>query len=231
VHDYLKNALLFSFAFVVSYWYLLLGHTLGLGHTDVNFDNEDLGNCMDYTDNLDANKHPDKSNYETLVDIYGPISSGDERLRQRQLRKDEHGSHLRPSTSYADTSTSTDTGTDTDASVVSIAASDHHPQVHVQRLRRRDPSNKKGDADISINTTTADSTTVPDHIRHKKKEAVQKLFERVRNNHGNDDSNIIPAGHTHKDGWKLVHRKNDGEEHETELGDGFKVRVQFLLVH
>jgi len=195
-----------------------IGHTLGLGHTDEDFDNEDLGNCMEYTDNFEASKRPDKSNYETLFDIYGPISSGDERLRQRQLRRGEHGSHLR-------------TTADTDASDISTAALDHHPQVSVQRLRRRDPSNKKGDVDINTNATTADSTAVPDHIRHKKKEAVQKLLERIRNNHSDDSDDNIPAGHTHKDGWKLVHRKNDGEEHETELGEGYKVRVQLLLAH
>jgi hypothetical protein len=216
---------------------LLLGHTLGLGHTDEDFENEDLGNCMDYTDNLDANKRPDKSNFETLFDIYGPISLGDERLRQRQLRRDgpQSQSHR---TEQHDSHVPITTTTAADASVISAAASDLHPHISAQRLRRQDPSNNKGDANIDIDI--ANGTTVPDHIRLKKKEAVQKLLERIRNNHSDDDgddddhhnhNNNILAGHTHKDGWKLVHRKHHGEEHETDLGEGYKVRVQLLLVH
>lgn len=61
-----------------------LGHALGLPHTDEDFENEDLGNCMDYTNNYDANKHPDDTNYEYLVDLYGATRG---RQRQRFLRK------------------------------------------------------------------------------------------------------------------------------------------------
>lgn len=49
-----------------------LGHSFGLLHTDQEFGNEDLGNCLDYTDNFDVNKHPDVSNYEALLTMYGP---------------------------------------------------------------------------------------------------------------------------------------------------------------
>jgi len=66
-----------------------IGHTLGLGHTDEDFDNEDLGNCMDYTNNLDANKHPDTMNFEELLEIYGPISTASER---RHLRRRDDSS-------------------------------------------------------------------------------------------------------------------------------------------
>lgn len=54
-----------------------LGHAFGLAHTDEIFGNEDLGNCLDYTDNFEVNKHPDVSNYEALLDLYGPV--GDRR--------------------------------------------------------------------------------------------------------------------------------------------------------
>lgn len=50
-----------------------LGHGLGLGHSDENFHNRDLGNCMDYTERPERNMHPDESNFETLVDMYGPL--------------------------------------------------------------------------------------------------------------------------------------------------------------
>lgn len=207
-----------------------LGHTLGLAHTDEIFDNPDLGNCMDYTNNLNANKHPDNSNYQTLYEIYGAISSD---RRHRQLRRNddlrsrsrrmERGSHL-PTIAE-------------DSIVDTITAPDKYPQIYVQRLRKKDPSNKdshpKKDDSIEVDDVDIDvaDTTVPDHIRSKKKEAIQKLFQRIRETHGNDDHNETPIGYTHKDGWKLVHRKYFGEKHETELGEGYKVQVQFFLAH
>lgn len=60
-----------------------IGHSLGLGHTDEEFGNEDLGNCLDYTDNFNVNKHPDESNYESLLALYGPAA-------RRHLRKLEN---------------------------------------------------------------------------------------------------------------------------------------------
>jgi hypothetical protein len=60
-----------------------LGHGFGLPHWDEDFYNKDLGNCMDYTNNFDANKHPDETNYEFLLDLYGAT----ELRRQRHLKK------------------------------------------------------------------------------------------------------------------------------------------------
>ena len=69
------------------------GHALGLAHTDENFNNPDLGNCLDYTDNLDANKHPDEGLYQTLFELYGPVPESVEvrHLRRRLQRRKEEG--------------------------------------------------------------------------------------------------------------------------------------------
>jgi hypothetical protein len=48
-----------------------IGHGFGLPHTDENFYNADLGNCMDYTSHPEVNKQPDQSNYLFLFDLYG----------------------------------------------------------------------------------------------------------------------------------------------------------------
>ena len=50
-----------------------MGHGFGLPHTDEDFYNPDLGNCMDYTTHPDVNKHPDDTNYAFLVELYGVI--------------------------------------------------------------------------------------------------------------------------------------------------------------
>jgi len=52
-----------------------LGHGLGLGHSDENFHNVDLGNCMDYTERPQNNMHPDESNFKTLEELYGNVNN------------------------------------------------------------------------------------------------------------------------------------------------------------
>ena len=45
----------------------------GLAHTDENFFNADLGNCLDYTNFPANNLHPDTPNFETLANMYGTV--------------------------------------------------------------------------------------------------------------------------------------------------------------
>jgi hypothetical protein len=35
-----------------------VGHTFGLDHQDENFNNTNLGTCMDYTNDPSTNQHP-----------------------------------------------------------------------------------------------------------------------------------------------------------------------------
>jgi len=52
-----------------------VGHTLGLDHQDENFDNANLGTCMDYTRDPSTNQHPNKHDYDELVTIYSHLDS------------------------------------------------------------------------------------------------------------------------------------------------------------
>ncbi len=52
-----------------------VGHTLGLDHQDTNFNNANLGTCMDYTNNPGTNQHPNKHDYDELVIIYTHLDS------------------------------------------------------------------------------------------------------------------------------------------------------------
>ena len=55
-----------------------VGHTLGLDHQDVIFDNPNLGTCMDYTSNPlgpPDNQHPNQHDYDELVTIYTHLDS------------------------------------------------------------------------------------------------------------------------------------------------------------
>ena len=50
-----------------------VGHGFGLRHTDEEFGNPDLGNCMDYTNQPENNMSPDVTNFEALADMYGVV--------------------------------------------------------------------------------------------------------------------------------------------------------------
>jgi hypothetical protein len=52
-----------------------VGHTLGLDHQDENFNNANLGTCMDYTSNPGTNQHPNQHDYQQLETIYQHLDS------------------------------------------------------------------------------------------------------------------------------------------------------------
>ena len=51
-----------------------IGHTLGLGHNDEDF-NTTNGTCMDYSNNPEPNQHPDSHDYAMLEEIYKHLDS------------------------------------------------------------------------------------------------------------------------------------------------------------
>jgi hypothetical protein len=56
-----------------------VGHIFGLAHQDENFNNGNLGTCMDYTNYPDAsppNRQPNASDYNMLETIYGGHTDG-----------------------------------------------------------------------------------------------------------------------------------------------------------
>ena len=55
-----------------------VGHTFGLDHQDENFDNRNLGTCMDYTSDPDgppSNLRPNAHDYQQLESIYSHFDS------------------------------------------------------------------------------------------------------------------------------------------------------------
>jgi hypothetical protein len=53
-----------------------VGHTFGLDHQDEDFDNDNLGTCMDYTADPSSNQHPNAHDYEQLESIYAHTDGG-----------------------------------------------------------------------------------------------------------------------------------------------------------
>ena len=52
-----------------------VGHTLGLDHQDEDFNNANLGTCMDYSNNPSTNQHPNQHDYEQLALIYSHLDA------------------------------------------------------------------------------------------------------------------------------------------------------------
>lgn len=50
-----------------------VGHDFGLDHQDENFNNANLGTCMDYTNDPSSNQHPNAHDYEQLETMYGHL--------------------------------------------------------------------------------------------------------------------------------------------------------------
>lgn len=52
-----------------------VGHAFGLDHQDEDFNNVNLGTCMDYTNDPSTNQHPNLADYQTLEAIYSHLDS------------------------------------------------------------------------------------------------------------------------------------------------------------
>ena len=52
-----------------------IGHDFGLDHQDENFNNANLGTCMDYTNNPTSNQRPNAHDYQQLQTMYGHLDS------------------------------------------------------------------------------------------------------------------------------------------------------------
>lgn len=52
-----------------------VAHAFGLGHQDENFDNPNLGTCMDYTNDPSTNQHPNQHDFDQIATIYNHTDS------------------------------------------------------------------------------------------------------------------------------------------------------------
>lgn len=52
-----------------------LGHAIGLDHVDNDFNNANLGTCLDVTNDPSTNQHPNQGDYDTLETIYAHLDN------------------------------------------------------------------------------------------------------------------------------------------------------------
>jgi hypothetical protein len=65
-----------------------MGHGFGLPHTDENYSNTNLGNCLDYTSHVQGNLSPGSFNYNLLSLMYGTIPPNRRKLRRNHVIPD-----------------------------------------------------------------------------------------------------------------------------------------------
>mmetsp|Transcript_46309 Transcript_46309/g.112253 ORF Transcript_46309/g.112253 Transcript_46309/m.112253 type:complete len:481 (-) Transcript_46309:240-1682(-) len=187
-----------------------IGHGFGLPHTDEDFNNADLGNCLDYTENFGVNKSPDASNYAKLVEFYGSV--GGARRGRRGLRKHNNAGNVRPSAMTTTTSTleahskSEDANTNTTTTVLPESS---EPSFEMSE----ELAQQKQTAQPPVITTT------PPHI-WKKRKTVLEQFESIVFKEGVDSALL------EKYGWKVMEKTLFEVEHMIDLGDGYLLEVQ-----
>jgi hypothetical protein len=64
-----------------------IGHDFGLDHQDENFNNANLGTCMDYTNNPGTNQHPNAHDYNMLEQIYSHTHAAQTNFAIREVGK------------------------------------------------------------------------------------------------------------------------------------------------
>lgn len=95
-----------------------IGHGFGLLHTDENFLNSPLGDCMDYSNNLKPNLLPGLINFQRLANMYGTVdgssssSSSSSGTTGGGRKRYSYARYLRRTNKTTDTTTSMSTTPD-----------------------------------------------------------------------------------------------------------------------
>ena len=56
-----------------------------LAHSDEDFNNKDLGNCMDYIHKHEENTHPGRSSFKALKVLYGRVNESVRSLKVEKM--------------------------------------------------------------------------------------------------------------------------------------------------
>ena len=143
-----------------------IGHGFGLPHTDENFYNRDLGDCLDYTSRPSNNLVPGTVNYQKLADTYGVTGGG---RRQRRSLEDEHEEPIETTTTTTTSGTAPTTTTMHSLTPLQQAAYDAAMKELMQELntpnngRRLRASQRRGlraDTEQSDEITQSDENAV-----------------------------------------------------------------------
>eukprot|EP00522_Entomoneis_paludosa_P012365 CAMPEP_0172455410 /NCGR_PEP_ID=MMETSP1065-20121228/12049_1 /TAXON_ID=265537 /ORGANISM="Amphiprora paludosa, Strain CCMP125" /LENGTH=639 /DNA_ID=CAMNT_0013207871 /DNA_START=388 /DNA_END=2307 /DNA_ORIENTATION=+ len=221
-----------------------LGHAWGLPHTDENFNNDDLGDCMDYTNNPEANKQPTIRNFNFLFQLYGLVPGAEPYepptpaptpatviLPQSPTVSIEQQVGV-PATTAPDEEETTTTGND--------------KKNNDNRQLRSEP--RAAPTRRTSNVRGASSQEVPPPVLlQTRKPSIDPQHRALAEQHGSTFTNQVDplpewlsdaiANAWDRDsgnrrlttGWKTLHQHERGESHEVALPRGYKLQVHKLL--
>jgi hypothetical protein len=189
-----------------------IGHGFGLPHWDEDFFNQDLGNCMDYTNRPQDNKTPDTSNFEFLAELYGTkdgyVSPGED----------------------TDTDTTTPPGGTSSSTATADPAGGKGNEKGSGGPRGRTLSLVQETADAA-----ADPSIVTDKIEWEQlqpvyQQAMREFYANHEYYHAQDHSVVVEDEEERVySNSRLLYATDYLESHEIQVSENVVVHVHFLL--
>jgi len=212
-----------------------IGHGFGLPHTDEDFYNTDLGNCMDYTSNPKNNLTPNKMNYDFLAELYGYIGMNDERADDPV--DDQVNDQVSKENDQVE-----DAGTRNRRRYSGEPEEEERDVGGSNRLRRIGTTlwDQQGSSEKEA-TTNDDEEASPEWNKFLSLVQISSLspnlddfMEKALDRHDNEqlppfsrrDFQVTLRNKRIK--WRTLHKQDKGEAYELELGNDYKYRLSAL---
>jgi hypothetical protein len=204
-----------------------LGHGYGLPHTDENFNNKDLGNCLDYTNNPSNNLRPGQQNCNRLLEMYGAVNVGRKKTRTLRYRSDaemyedfesdfdEEKDESSESESTTTTKTSTTTYYDDDSRYYFEDARSQYPDMTAEY--------EKAMEELYYDISQG-------NIISKQQQQQQEEQEQEQQDEDDNEEEIPTSITDVKRGkWRCLREHPRGGDFSRRLNDGFILEVHVLF--
>ncbi|MGK3761237.1 MAG: hypothetical protein ACI8RD_013555 [Bacillariaceae sp.] len=196
-----------------------LGHGYGLPHTDENFNNKDLGNCLDYTNRPSNNLRPGQQNCNRLLEMYGAVNVGRRSRRTLRYRSDAE--------MYEDFESDFDDGTEDEESESTKTSTtttyyDDDSRYYFEDARSQYP-NMSAEYEKAMEELYYDISQ--GNIISKQQQ------EQQQGNEEDDDEEEIPATITDvkRGKWRCLREHPRGGDFSRRLNNGFILEVHVLF--
>jgi hypothetical protein len=211
-----------------------LGHGLGLGHSDENFHNYDMGNCMDYTNHPEYNLHPDEYNFLILEGMYGNVTDDDGGANDGEYNGVVDGDVVQVSSAMRYVGDGEGDGEgEYDIEDDGGGGSRHRRGDRGRRGKRRARGRRRRttreerramyeEYDLYASGVLNDDSPLP-RVSSSSSSSSGRTRTPMRNSR--DDGVDDDDGGS----WRLLSRTTTTEYHERVLGDGYAIRASILL--
>ena len=200
-----------------------LGHGYGLPHTDENFNNKDLGNCLDYTNRPSNNLRPGLANCNRLLEMYGAVNVG----RNRKTRTLRYRSDAEM---YEDFESDFDEENDESSESESTTYYDDDSRYYFEDARSQYP-NMTAEYEKAMEELYYDISQ--GNIISKQQQQQQQQQDQEQqdvDDNGNSEEEIPTTITNVKRGkWRCLREHPRGGDFSRRLNDGFILEVHVLF--